>query len=98
MSRGQTNPVVASADNVRVVAEANGVQWMLQYRYQSGGRAQWHSESFCRTKEALLRIIATDPRCARLRGDPVLAALPDWFPEATYRTAKPADPADPTAE
>jgi hypothetical protein len=65
--------VVAVFDAKRRVIECPaGLQWIIQEH--KGGR--WRSVSFCRTKEALLR----------LTGNPaVLQSLPDWFPEAQAR-------------
>jgi hypothetical protein len=65
--------VVAALDPKRRVIEcAAGLQWIIQVRKRNGAHP-WESVSFCRTKEALLR----------LTGNPaVLQSLPDWFPEA----------------
>jgi hypothetical protein len=60
--------------NTRVIECKDGIQWIVQRR---AGDA-WRGVSFCRTKEALLR-------CVRewVPGEhPVLAVLPDRFPEA----------------
>jgi hypothetical protein len=62
--------IVAQLDPKRRVIEcAAGLQWIIQEH--KGGR--WRSVSFCRTKEALLRLTSTPA---------VLRSLPDWFPEA----------------
>jgi hypothetical protein len=65
--------VVAVLDPKRRVIEcAAGLQWIIQVRKRNGAHP-WESVSFCRTKEALLR----------LTGNPaVLQSLPDWLPEA----------------
>jgi hypothetical protein len=56
----------------RVIECAAGLQWIIQVRKRNGAHP-WESVSYCRTKEALLR----------LTGNPdVLQSLPDWFPEA----------------
>jgi hypothetical protein len=66
--------VVAVLDPThRVVECPAGLQWIIQVRKRNGPHP-WASVSFCRTKEALLR----------LTGNPVgLQFLPDRFPERT---------------
>jgi hypothetical protein len=62
--------VVAFLDlNTRVIECAQGIQWIVQRRRG----CQWHSVSFCRTKEGLLR-------CAGQQ-HPALTVLPARFPE-----------------
>jgi len=56
-------PVIAAIDDgTRVIECPAGIQWIVQRR--SGGR--WHGRSFCRTKEALIRIAGNHPALARL--------------------------------
>jgi hypothetical protein len=64
--------VVAVLDPThRVIECPAGLQWIIQVRKRNGPHP-WASVSFCRTKEALLR----------LTGNPVgLQSLPDRFPE-----------------
>jgi hypothetical protein len=64
----------------RVIVCYAGIQWIVQRRQGE----QWHSRSFCRTKEALLRCCGHDPH-------PALAALPD-------RIQEPCVPRSATAE
>jgi hypothetical protein len=65
-------------DNWRVIVCAAGIQWILQRRSgKRHGRARWEGRSFCRTREALIRVSrehagAVDPAAAA-----ILAALPD---------------------
>lgn len=73
--------VVDFGDGWRVIECAAGLQWILQKRI-SRGQYPWRGQSFCRTKEALLR-------CAE-RSHPLLEALPDRFPEGR-ETAADAD-------
>ena len=58
-------------DKTRVIECRAGIQWILQRR-TNGGRFPWASVSFCRTKEALVRLAGPHP---------TLLALPDRFPE-----------------
>ena len=61
---------VLSDGKTRVIVCHVGIQWIVQRR--QGG--QWHSRSYCRTKEALIRCCGGST--------PELDALPDRFPEA----------------
>lgn len=56
----------------RVIECAAGIQWVIQFRHRKTGNYQWEGESFCRTKEALLRLAGPHEK---------LLALPDRFPE-----------------
>ena len=60
-------PVVAvlNGGRRRVIVCSAGVQWVVQNRKGD----QWHSRSFCQTKEALIRCCGGST--------PELAALPD---------------------
>ena len=62
--------VVAVLDaKTRVIECADGIQWVLQRRTGSL-KTPWAGRSFCRTKEALIRIAGSHP---------ALEALPDRF-------------------
>ena len=62
--------VVAVLDaDTRIIECGAGIQWVIQNR--RGHR--WYGVSFCRTKEALLRLAGSN--------HPVLLSLPDRFPE-----------------
>jgi hypothetical protein len=53
----------------RVIECQAGIQWVIQTKQGS----RWHCTSFCRTREAVLRLTAS--------GHPGLLALPARFPE-----------------
>jgi hypothetical protein len=57
--------------NSRVIECAAGIQWIIQVRKRAT-RYPWEGVSFCRTKEALVRLAGPHP---------VLMALPDRFQE-----------------
>jgi hypothetical protein len=61
-------------DHWRVIECAAGLQWILQRAAgQRHGRTRWVSQSFCRTREALIRLShATEPRAAA-----ILSELPE---------------------
>ena len=71
--------VVDFGDGWRVIECAAGLQWIVQRRLRNTTRP-WEAQSFCRTKEALLR-------CA-MHSHPVLDALPDRFPEVPETTGE----------
>jgi hypothetical protein len=64
----------------RVIECRDRIQWILQSRDSLKATVGvWRGRSYCRTKEALLRVCAThagkiDPTAAA-----ILAALPDWI-------------------
>ncbi len=62
--------VVAVLDATTRVIECAADQWIVQIRRRSG-RSPWEGVSFCRTKEALLRVTGST--------HPALALLPDRF-------------------
>jgi hypothetical protein len=70
-------------DNLRVIVCAAGIQWILQRRSgKRHGRARWEGRSFCRTREALIRVSrehagAIDPVAAA-----ILSALPARIDDA----------------
>ena len=66
----------------RVIAGSCGLQWILQHRRLN--REKWEGQSFCRTREAIIRCSAgytTDPAALA-----ALEALPEWFPEKPIQT------------
>ena len=71
-------------DRWRVIACAAGIQWILQCRRsaETCSTARWQGRSFCRTREALIRLCQPqnvgpiDPAAAA-----ILAELPDRFLE-----------------
>ena len=79
-SDGYSNVVVVLNDKWRVIRCRDGSQWILQSRDSLKAIGDvWRARSYCRTKEALLRVCAAhagpvDPTAAS-----VLAALPDWI-------------------
>ena len=81
------------ADNYQVVARLNvrwrviecrdGIQWILQYgnRAETVARDGWRGRSYCRTKEALLRVCDYHAGVIDRDAAEILAGLPDRFPE-----------------
>jgi hypothetical protein len=64
--------VVRLDAKTRVIECPDGLQWIVQrLRMHDGDKPTWASQSFCRTRQALLRIAGNHP---------VLAALPEYFP------------------
>jgi hypothetical protein len=84
-------PVLARLNSRwRVIACRDGIQWILQYRNRAEtvARDGWRGRSYCRTKEALIRVCDAhagdiDPNAAA-----ILACLPEWFPEEQYAPAR----------
>jgi len=65
--------VVAVLDAKRRVIEcAARIQWIIQVRNRKGGPRPWRGVSFCRTKEALVRLAGPHP---------LLLALPEGYQE-----------------
>jgi hypothetical protein len=64
----------------RVIACSAGIQWILQRAVgERHGRTRWASQSFCRTREALIRLShASEPRAAA-----ILSELPERYVEVT---------------
>jgi hypothetical protein len=63
----------------RIIVCAAGIQWILQCRGQKYGGVRWRHRSFCRTSEALRRVVREhagkiDPASAA-----ILAGLPAWI-------------------
>jgi hypothetical protein len=63
--------VVVLGPKTRVIECADRIQWIIQHRTGSL-KTPWAGRSFCRTKEALIRIAGSHP---------ALEALPHRFPE-----------------
>ena len=78
-SNGYPHVVVDFGDGWRVIECKAGLQWIVQYRRRNGPHP-WEGQSFCRTKEALLRLAG--------HSHPVLDALPDRFPEGAVRAGE----------
>ena len=71
--------VVAVLDaKMRVIECAAGIQWIVQRRRGD----QWHGESFCRTREALLRITGSHHPAwgGRWSGRPRNCRTRQWSP------------------
>jgi hypothetical protein len=62
-------PHIMLDDGRRVIECAAGVQWIIQQRLRET-RYPWEGQSFCRTKEALIRLAGSHP---------ALMALPNHF-------------------
>jgi hypothetical protein len=86
--RGEMRKVSEAADNYpdivamlgdgrRVIECAAGVQWIIQQRLRET-RYPWEGQSFCRTKEALIRLAGSHP---------TLMALPDHFQRSQIHTS-----------
>jgi hypothetical protein len=66
----------------RVIGCRAGIQWIVQRRAgERHGKPRWESRSFCRTKEALIRLCRTHAGEIDPVAEAILAALPDRFPE-----------------
>jgi hypothetical protein len=68
-------------ENWRIIVCAAGIQWILQCRGEKYGAVRWRHRSFCRTSEALRRVVRQragkiDPAAAA-----ILAGLPAWIEE-----------------
>ena len=72
--------VIDFGDGWRVVECSARIQWVLQRSRILRGKRWWRSLSFCRTKEALLRVCQ--------HSHPVLDALPDRFLEGRETASK----------
>jgi hypothetical protein len=71
--------VVATLDpKTRVIECVAGIQWIIQRRLRET-KYPWEGVSFCRTREALVRLAGPHP---------TLTALPDRFPEARCALAR----------
>lgn len=79
-----TYPVIVSlGDRHRVINCRDDIQWIIQCR-SSVGRTPWRGVSYCRTREALLRLCWYIDECLPHDDDGkalmVVAALPEWHP------------------
>ena len=68
-------------ENWRIIVCAVGIQWILQCRGEKYRGVRWRHRSFCRTSEALRRVVREhsgkiDPAAAA-----ILAGLPAWIEE-----------------
>jgi hypothetical protein len=76
-SDGHSRVVAILNGKWRVIECRDRVQWILQSRDSPKPEAGlWRGRSYCRTKEALLRVCATH---AGKIAAAMLAALPDWI-------------------
>jgi hypothetical protein len=66
-----------------VIACSAGIQWILQraVRPETYPTSRWRGRSFCRTREALIRLCHTHAGEIDPIAETVLDALPDRFPE-----------------
>jgi hypothetical protein len=77
-------PVVARLNaRWRVIACRHGIQWILQYRNRAETVATdaWRGRSYCRTKEALIRVCDAHVGEIDPEAEAILARLPARFPE-----------------
>jgi hypothetical protein len=77
MSDAYPYVVAVLDDDRRVIECAARIQWIIQKRVSRRGYP-WEGISFCRTKEALIRLAGPDP---------VLMRLPDRYQEPVSRPA-----------
>jgi hypothetical protein len=70
-------------DRWRVIACRHGIQWILQYRNRAEKVAGdgWRGRSYCRTKEALIRVCDYHAGNIDPAARAILDELPNWFPE-----------------
>ena len=82
-------------DRWRVIVCRDGIQWILQKSKKSRVGARWQGRSYCRTREALMRV------CAQHGGqiDPsalmILEALPDRINQSEERPGKRCNDSEP---
>ena len=107
MSRGKSKDEGADSyaaivarlnENWRIIVCGAGIQWILQCRGEKYGGVRWRHRSFCRTSEALRRVVREhagkiDPAAAA-----IFAGLPDGSrsscrsgPDATSATSSCCD-------
>ena len=71
----------------RVIRCRDGIQWILQSRDSlTAARGIWRGRSYCRTKEALLRVCAVHAGEINPTATAVLAALADWIEAPAFRS------------
>lgn len=66
-------------DRWRVIECRDGIQWILQYRASAAGTyagARWSSRSYCRTREALIRVCGAHAGEQHATARAVLGGLP----------------------
>jgi hypothetical protein len=83
-SAGDYSKAVATLnDSWRVISCRDGIQWILQYRNRSQtvARDAWRGRSYCRTREALIRVCDIHAGLIRYDARVVLAGLSECFPE-----------------
>ena len=73
--------VATLTDGHRVIECAADIQWVIQV-HKRRLINPWEGRSFCRTKEALIRLAG---------GDPHLERLPDRYPDGHRRLSQPAE-------
>ena len=79
-SDGYSNLVAVLNRKWRIVQCRDGIQWILQSRDSlTALTGIWRSRSYCRTKEALLRVSAAHAGEIAPTAAAVLARLPDWI-------------------
>ena len=70
--------IVVLNDRWRVIECRNGIQWILQRQAgERHGRPRWDGGSYCRTKEALIRICRATAGAIDSAAAGVLASLPE---------------------
>ena len=76
-----THIVAVLNGNWRIIECREGVQWILQSRDTRLGleNGTWRGRSYCRTKEALLRVCAARAGDINPAASEALAAMPDWI-------------------
>jgi hypothetical protein len=67
----------------RVIACRHGIQWILQYRnrVETVARDVWRGRSYCRTREALIRVCDDHAGIIDPDARATLDGLPERFPE-----------------
>jgi hypothetical protein len=67
----------------RVIACRHGIQWILQYRNRAEtvARDVWRGRSYCRTRNALIRVCDEHAGTIGAGARVTLEGLPEWFPE-----------------
>jgi hypothetical protein len=97
-AQGYSRLVAVLNGKWRVIECRDGIRWILQARdtLNALSTTVWRGRSYCRTKEALLRICAAQACTIDPTAAAILAALPDWI-EAPNSPA-PSDTARGVAE
>ncbi|MEO0544418.1 MAG: hypothetical protein AAFY99_11420 [Pseudomonadota bacterium] len=65
----------------RVVECRDGIQWILQYGKKSGHRRIWRGNSYCRTRNALIRCVTQRVGEIEQSKMQMLRSLSERFPE-----------------